>query len=605
MGEQAGQSLGVPRVENKVKQGTRARRQRRGERIERLGKGPSFVLRRRVLGGVLGILFLAVIASALERQVMEGDFLRNEGERRYLRVREIPARRGMILDRNGEPLAISTPVATVWGDPRQLVERPRAMRDLAGALGMDAAGLMAQLRGKHKRAFIYLKRRIGPEETLAVQRVMDEYELPGLGLESEYRRFYPSGQIFGHVIGFTDVDDRGIEGMELAFDSWLRAEPGKRRVVQDGRHCVVAEVERIKSPLHGKELTLSIDRRLQFLAYRELVRAVNKHRAISASAVVLDVATGEVLAMVNQPAYNPNTQLGGKGDARRNRALTDVMEPGSTIKPFVVAALLEAGLVGPRTPVDTSPGSLRVGRGRVRDLRNYGLLDTTGVITKSSNVGAVKLAMRMPKAGLWRLYDRIGFGHPTQVGFPGETRGRLPHFQDWRSFEHATLAFGYGLSVTTLQLAQAYAVLAADGVKRPLSLLRRRERPAAERVFSAAAAHKVRAMMETVVSAEGTARLAAIEGYRVAGKTGTAKKAVRGGYSSKRYQAVFVGMVPASRPRFVMAVMIDEPRGKHYYGGRVAGPVFARVMKGALRLFNVPPDDPDATLLLAGVGDRP
>jgi len=598
-----GLSIGSPRKIG-AQGGVRARRRRRVERIERMGQGPSFVLRRRILVGALGLLFVAVIASALERQVMEGDFLRDQGERRYLRVREISARRGMILDRNGEPLAVSTPVSTVWGDPRRLVERPRAMSDLARALGMDAARLMAQLHSKRERAFMYLKRRIGPEEALAVQRVMDKYALSGLGLESEYRRFYPSGQIFGHVIGFTDVDDRGIEGIEFAFDSWLRAEPGKRRVVQDGRRCIVAEVERIKSPRHGKALTLSIDRRLQFLTYRELARVVKKYRAVSASAVVLDVETGEVLAMANQPAYNPNAKLGDQGSARRNRALTDVMEPGSTVKPFVVAAALEASLVGPRTPINTSPGILRVGRDRVRDLRNYGVLDTTGILTKSSNVGAVKLAMRMRKAELWQLYDRLGFGHPTRVGFPGETSGRLPDFRNWRPFEHAALAFGYGLSVTTLQLAQAYSVLAADGVKRPLSLLKRHERPVAERIFSAATARKVRAMMETVVSAEGTAHLAAIAGYRVAGKTGTAKKAVRGGYSSKRYQAVFVGMVPASRPRFVMAVMVDEPRGKNYYGGRVAAPVFAKVMEDALRLFNVSPDDPDATLLLAGAGGQ-
>jgi cell division protein FtsI (penicillin-binding protein 3) len=316
--------------------------------------------------------------------------------------------------------------------------------------------------------------------------------------------------------------------------------------------------------------------------------------------VVLDVQSGEVLAMVNQPAYNPNAQRGGKGSTRRNRALTDVMEPGSTVKPFVVAAAMEAGLVGPQTPIDTSPGTLRVGRDRVKDVRNYGLLDTTGVITKSSNVGVVKMAMGMDKAVLWQLYDRLGFGHPTEVEFPGEVPGRLRHFQSWRVFEHATLAFGYGLSVTTLQLAQAYGVLAADGVKRSVTLLKRRDKPAEERVISADTARKVRAMMETVVSAKGTAKRAAIEGYRVAGKTGTAKKAVRGGYAHRRYQAVFAGMAPATEPRFVMVVMVDEPRGKHYYGGRVAAPVFASVMTGALRLFNVPPDDPGETLRLAG-----
>jgi len=582
----------------------KARRRKHAERVEHLGKGLSFIARRRVLVGGLGMLFLALIAGAFERQVMEKNFLRTEGERRHLRVSEIPARRGMILDRNGEPLAVSTPVATVWGDPRQLVEWPRAVRALAEALGINGTELMARLIAKRERAFLYLKRRIGPKETLAVKRVIAEHQLQGVGLESEYRRFYPSGEIFGHVIGFTDVDERGIEGMELAYDSWLRAEPGKRRVIQDGRRRVVAEVERIKPVRHGKHLTLSIDRRLQFLAHRELVRGVNKHRAVAASAVVLDVETGEVLAMVNQPTYNPNSKLRGKESARRNRALTDVMEPGSTVKPLVVAAALEAGLVGPHTPINTNPGTLRVGSDVVRDIRNYGRLNTTGVIAKSSNVGVVKLALRMRKSVLWQLYDRLGFGRSTGVRFPGETPGQLRHFRDWRPFEHATLAFGYGLSVTTLQLAQAYGVLAADGVKRPVSLLKRPEHPAAERILSATTARRVRAMLETVVSAKGTARLAAIKGYRVGGKTGTAKKAVRGGYSSRRYQAVFAGIAPTSRPRFVMVVMVNEPSGKDYYGGKIAAPVFAKVIEGALRLFNVPPDNLGATLLLTRAGGQ-
>jgi cell division protein FtsI (penicillin-binding protein 3) len=581
----------------------RKRRRKRAEREERCGTRVSFGMRRRALVGALTLLLLAVIGTAFERQVMDKDFLRNEGERRYLRLREIPARRGMILDRNAEPLAVSTPVATVWGDPRQLVENPRSVRDLADALGFRESELRARLIDKRERAFIYLKRRIGPEETSAVERIIEEYRLQGLGMESEYKRFYPSGEVFGHLVGFTDVDDRGIEGMELGFDSWLRAEPGKRRVIQDGRRRVVAEVERVKPSRDGRDLTLSIDRRLQFLVYRELKRAVQKHNAASGSAVVLDVRTGEVLAMVNQPAYNPNAKRVGKESSRRNRVLTDVMEPGSTVKPLVVAAALEAGLVGPHTPIDTNPGILRVGRNRVRDIHNYGLLDTTSVITKSSNVGAVKVAMRMDKSVLWHLYDKLGFGRPTGVEFPGEVAGRLRYFKHWRLFEHATMAFGYGLSVTTLQLAQAYAVLAADGIKRQVTLLKREQPSPGERILSAESAREVRAMMETVVSAKGTAKRAAIEGYRVAGKTGTAKKAVRGGYAARRYQAVFAGMVPASRPRFVMAVMIDEPKGRSHYGGTVAAPVFAAVMTDALRLFNVPPDDPGDTLLLAGVED--
>jgi cell division protein FtsI (penicillin-binding protein 3) len=574
-------------------------RRRRAERLAL--PAPSFRLRSIALLAFLGLFVLAVIGSAFQRQVMEREFLQQEGAARYLRAWEIPARRGMILDRNGEPLAVSSPVASIWTDPRVLIEHPEAVAELATAIELDRADLMQRIRDRQKRAFIYLKRRVGPEQAQAVERVKEHYGIRELGMETEYRRFYPSGEIFGHVIGFTNVDDRGIEGMELAFDQWLGAEPGLRRVIKDGRQRLVAEVERIRPPRHGKDLVLSLDRRLQFLAYRELKRAVSTHQAKSASAVVLDVATGEILAMVNQPAYNPNGQLSGAGSTRRNRALTDVMEPGSTVKPFVVAAALERGLVTPTTPVDTTPGILRVGGNRVRDVRNYGLLDTSSVITKSSNVGVVKLALKMNREVLWQLYDRIGFGRPTGVRFPGEVAGRLRHFDRWSSFEHATHAFGYGLSVTPLQLARAYAALAADGVARPVSLLKLDEVPEGERVMSAETARTVRAIMETVVSPKGTAKRAAIEGYRVAGKTGTAKKAARGGYARGRYQAVFAGMAPATAPRFVMVVMVDEPGGQYYYGGLVAAPVFARVMQGALRLFNVPPDDPGATMLMAGV----
>ncbi|MEA3278833.1 MAG: penicillin-binding transpeptidase domain-containing protein [Pseudomonadota bacterium] len=578
-------------------------RESRRRRAQRLSLVPNFRLRRAALAGLLGASLFAVIWSAFDRQILETEFLQNEGERRYLRIKEIPARRGMILDRNGEPLAVSTPVATVWADPRKLVGRSQVIRALAEALGIESKVLRQRLEERSTRAFVYLKRRIGPEQALAVEQVVERHGLTDVGMDTEYRRFYPGGEVFGHLTGFTNVDDRGIEGIELAFNAWLGAEAGKRRVIQDGRSRLVSEVERIRPTRHGKDLTLSLDRRLQFLAYRELKRAVKKHRALAASAVVLDVASGEVLAMVNQPSYNPNGKLGGEKSARRNRALTDVFEPGSTVKPFVVAAALEASIVGPSTPIDTSPGTLKVGRNRVKDVRNYGRLDTTGIITKSSNVGVTKLALRMDRAVLWQLYDRLGFGRSAESRFPGEVAGRLPHYGGWSRFEHATLAFGYGLSVTTLQLAQAYAVLAADGIKRPVSLLQRAEPPPEERVLGADTARKVREMMETVVSEKGTAKRAAIEGYRVAGKTGTAKKAVRGGYAARRYQAVFAGMAPVSKPRFVMVVMVDEPRGKHYYGGRVAAPVFARVMQGALRLYNVPPDDPGATLLMAGVED--
>lgn len=557
---------------------------------------------------LLGATFVAVLGSAFYRQVLETEFLRSEGEKRFLRTREIPARRGMVTDRNGVPLAISTAVTTIWADPRQLVDRDDALTELATALELPLDELRARLASatERRRHFMYLRRRVEPQVARAVEGVIDAHRLAGVGMDTEYRRYYPGGEMFGHVIGYTNVDDEGQEGIELAYESVLAARPGARRVVQDGRGRVVAEIEQLRAPEHGQDLALSIDRRLQFLMYRELMRAVKEHRAASGSAALIDVHTGEVLALVNQPAYNPNTPRSEPADQRRNRALTDVFEPGSTVKPFVVAAGLEAGIITPRTPIHTSPGVYQVGNNRVRDIRNLGTLDVTAVITRSSNIGVVKIAQQMDRATLWRLYDQLGFGRPTEIAFPGERTGRLPHFQRWSNFEHATLAFGYGLNVTTLQLAQAYAVLAADGVRRPLTLFRRDSIPPGERVFSVDTARQVRLMMETVVATErGTARRAAVAGYRVGGKTGTAKKASARGYVAGKYQSVFAGMAPIPEPRFVMVVMIDEPGGQHFYGGIVAAPTFATVMQAALRLYNVPPDDPQASRLLAAQRRQP
>ena len=558
-------------------------------------------LRRRVLVGALSLCFLSLGAGVFYRQVMETEFLRNEGDRRYLRVGEIPARRGMILDRNGEPLAVSTPVESVWADPRQMISRADVLPQLAAILGLDEAALRERVLGNPARAFVYLKRRVSLAEAAAVRALIAESGLEGVDFESEYRRFYPGVEVFGHVLGFTDIEDRGREGIERTYDDLLRAEPGQRRVIQDGRGQVIAEMAQLRPPLHGKDLTLSLDRRLQFLAYRELKAAVQEHKAKGGTAVVLDVASGEVLAMVNQPGYNPNDLTGEDSDRRRNRALTDTMEPGSTVKPLVVAAALERKLVTPRTSIRTAPGTYKVSNGLVRDVHSYGTLDVTGVITKSSNVGTVKIAQMMDYAALWQTYDSLGFGHETGVEFPAETRGVLRHHSDWRPFEHATMAFGYGISVTALQLAQAYATVAADGVKRPVTLIKRDGVPEGTRVFSVETARAVQAMMETVVSEKGTAKRAAVPGYRVGGKTGTAKKAMGSrGYAAGRYQSVFAGMAPAGKPRMVMVVMVDEPRGKSYYGGIVAAPVFSKVMQGALRLFNVPPDDPEPSMLLAG-----
>ncbi|EGV19570.1 peptidoglycan D,D-transpeptidase FtsI family protein [Thiocapsa marina] len=580
-------------------------RNRRVRRSEPRRARPKLALRRRLLVGVLSSAFVVLSVAVFYRQVVETDYLRSEGERRYLRVGEIAARRGMITDRNGEPLAVSTPVETVWGEPRKLVERRDAIPALATALGLEPKALQERLDATSERGFLYLKRRVSFEEARAVRQVIADHDLVGVDFETEYRRFYPGVEVFGHVLGFTDIDDKGQEGIELTYDSWLKSEPGLRRVIRDGRQQIVKEIEQVRAPRQGQDLALSLDRRLQFLAYRELKAAVAEHKAVGGTLVALDVETGEILAMVNQPGYNPNAQRGGSSERRRNRAVTDVMEPGSTIKPFVVAAALERGLITPKTTIATRGGSLAVGRNTVKDVRNYGNLDVTGVITKSSNVGVVKIAQMMSYGDLWGLYDQLGFGHATEIGVPGESRGVLRHHSTWRVFEHATQAFGYGLSVTALQLAQAYGVLAADGVKRPVTLMKRdgvARVDAGEdtRVLSAETARKVRAMMETVVSEQGTAKRAAITGYRVAGKTGTAKKSAgRAGYGGGRYQAVFAGFAPAGSPRLVIAVMIDEPKGKAYYGGLVAAPVFQKVMEGALRLFNVPPDDPQPSMLLA------
>lgn len=572
---------------------------------------PNFQLRRQLLVGALSTAFVLLCGAVFYRQVIETDFLQTQGERRYLRVAEIAARRGVIMDRNGEPLAVSTPVETVWADPRKLITQPTLIPALAQALGFKADELREKIEINRTRGFLYLKRRVSFDEAAAVHALIKQNKLEGVAFETEYRRFYPGAEVFSHLIGFTNIEDRGQEGLELAYDHHLKAEPGLRRVLHDGRQRIVQEIEQIRPPRQGKDLVLSLDRRLQFLAYRELMEAVKKHQAKSGTVVVLDVNTGEVLAMVNQPGYNPNveTERGGSGERRRNRALTDVMEPGSTAKPFVVAAALERGLIAPTTRFSTGSGTLKIGSNVVRDGHNYGNLDVTGIITKSSNVGSVKIAQKMDYATLWGLYDQLGFGHVTGVGFPGESTGRLRHYSRWRPFEHATMSFGYSFSVTALQLAQAYGVLAADGIKHPVTLVKYEPGKTAlkrksVRILSVDTTRKLRAMMETVVSEQGTAIKAKIAGYRVGGKTGTAKKAGPKGYGSKRYQSVFAGFVPAGKPRLVMVVMIDEPGGKDYYGGLAAAPVFQKVMEGALRLFNVPPDDPQPSMLLAHQGEE-
>ena len=560
---------------------------------------PSYRARRWTLLVVMGLSAVALVWRAVDQQIFETDFLQTEGERRHLRVVEMSAHRGMISDRHGEPLAISTPVDSIWANPRVLSPDRRVLAPLAKALGKDTNELRRLLAQRSNRSFVYLQRRVNPD---LAERVM-ALDIHGVELQREFRRFYPAGEVFSHVVGFTNVDDQGQEGLELSFEQWLQGTPGKKRVIRDGRARAVKDVESIRKPVPGNNLALSMDRRLQFLAYRELKAAVQKHKAKSASAVMLDARTGEVLAMVNQPSYNPNGSKSSRGGRFRNRALTDVFEPGSTMKPFTVAAALESGRYKPTTAINTAPGYYKVGRHQIKDIRNYGKIDVSTVIRKSSNVGVSKMALDMPREELWSYFFKQGFGDPTNTGFPGEVGGQLTPYVQWTKIDQATLAFGYGLSVTPLQLARAYSVLAADGIRYPMSLLRLEEKPVGERVMSAAVAREVREMLKAVVSAEGTAPAAAVAGYQVAGKTGTVKKIASGGYSEDKYLAVFAGMAPASDPRLVMVVMIDEPRAGKYYGGQVAAPVFSKVMAGALRLLNVAPDDVAAdTVRLAGLG---
>jgi len=546
--------------------------------------------RRRLVLGILLASLSALVWRAFDLQLEEREFLRGQGEARHLRVVTVPAHRGMITDRHGEPLAISTPVDSVWANPQELIVARKRLPELAGLLGLPVDGVQQLLAGRGDREFVYLRRHVAPD----LAREVMALGLPGVALQREYRRYYPAGEVAGHVLGFTNIDDIGQEGIELAYDDHLRAEPGSKQVIKDRLGHVIDEVGSIRDPRPGHDLRLSLDRRIQYLAYRELKAAVQRYNASSATAVVLDVRTGEVLAMVNQPSFNPNNRRVLQGKNYRNRAVTDVFEPGSTLKPFTIAAALESGRYQPGTVIDTTPGWFQVGRLTVRDIRDFGPIDVATVITKSSNVGASKIALDLSGEEFWQVLDRVGFGAPTGSGLPGEVAGMLTSPRRWGPVEKATLSYGYGLSVTPLQLAQAYGVLANNGIRVPVSLLARDQQPAGERVLSQTTVSDLVRMMETVVSPVGTARRAAVTGYRVAGKTGTVKKSVAGGYSDNSYVAVFAGMAPASRPRLVTVVMVNEPRGKEYYGGLVAAPAFARIMAGALRLMNITPDDPAA-----------
>ena len=543
----------------------------------------------------LGCSFI-LIARAFNLQVMETDFLQGQGEARFLREVTIPSTRGVISDRNGEPLAVSTPVDSVWVHPGQLLEYPEKIKPLARLLGADPDDIERKLSQRASKEFVWLKRRVNPDLTAQIA----EFDLPGVYLQKEYRRFYPAGEVTSHVIGFTNIDDVGQEGLELAYDSWLAGSPGSKRVIRNRKGEAVEEVELIRESQPGQDLHLTIDRRLQYLAYRELKSTVLKHGARSGSVVVLDVNSGEVLVMVNQPSYNPN-DTGGDTDGMRNRAVTDVIEPGSVMKPIAITSVLENGIARPSTPIETSPGYTVISGHTVRDHNNYGLLDVTGVLTKSSNVGVTKLALQLEPEQMWDTYNRFGFGEATGTGFPGESAGVLRNHRRWRRLEQATIAYGYGISATPLQLAQAYAAIANGGKLRQPAFIQGSNNPAVSAIDSDIA-KMVAAMLETVTSEVGTGTRARVPNYRIAGKTGTSHKANASGYADSRYVSSFAGFGPASDPRLVCVVVINDPTGDEYYGGLVAAPLFSTVMTGAMRLLNIPPDNYPAILADAASG---
>ncbi len=540
----------------------------------------------------IGLLFALLVWRVSSLQVIESDrgytFLQSQGAARYLRSAEIPAYRGIISDRRGEPLAVSTPVVSLWANPAKLAAASSSEREaLAAALGVTEADLSERLSAYESRQFMYLERHMTPAAARQVLRL----RTPGVSGRREYQRYYPAGPVAAQLVGITDVDDQGIEGMELAYEGWLRGHPGRKRVIKDLHGDVVRDVGEIESARPGRDLTLSIDLRLQYLAQRELQRAVTSAGAKAGTVVTLDSQTGEVLALVNYPTYNPNGRVGINAGQTRNRALTDLFEPGSTMKPLTVVAALESGLYTPDTLINTSPGRVKVGSKVLLDPVNYGEISVAKVVAKSSQVGIVKMALNLDEQAVWGVFSRFGLGEGPGTGFPGESAGMLPYRDEWRDIERVTLAYGYGLAVTPMQLARAYAVFANGGkLLRPSLLKLGPNEIESRQVIEPAVARQVLRVLEGVTAATGTAKNARVAGYSVAGKTGTAHKVGRHGYADDRYLAFFAGIAPASNPRLVTIVLIDEPSGDKYYGGEVAAPVFSRITAGALRLLNVVPD---------------
>ena len=545
---------------------------------------------------VLFVMFLCVLVVAWKLSnlhITERDFLQDQGNARTIRTVPLVANRGLITDRNGEPLAVSTPVQSIWVDPRKIVDNSENIKTLAKKLELNEDVLTQNLKNKSNLEFLYIKRRLPPSEAMEILNL----NLEGVYSQQEYQRFYPQGEATAHLVGFSNVDDVGQEGLELTYDEWLRGVPGRRQVMKDRRGNIIEELNTIQTAQPGKRLELSIDFRIQNIAYRELKEEFVARRARAASIVILDVNTGEVLAMANQPSYNPHNKSDMTDfSVLRNRAITDVFEPGSTVKAFTIAAALETGLYLPDTIIETSPGWMMVSGNEVKDLFDYGTLTTSGVITKSSNVGSSKIALDIGAEPIRDVMARMGFGEVLGTGFPGERSGVLPNPRKWGRHVTATFSFGYGLSATALQLANAYSVLADNGFRKPVSLLKLSEQEVSDlprlQVLKSEITTEVRNMLRTVVDASsgGSALEANVPFYSVAGKTGTAHVVGDSGYEENLHNSLFVGMLPATNPEIVIVVIVNEPKGEEHYGGQVAAPVFSRVASGAMRILNISPD---------------
>ena len=565
------------------------RRTRRGHRFT---ESPVLQLalqgwRSRMVGLLLMGAFAALVGRSFYLQVINNDFLQEKGESRYLRDIEVSASRGKIVDRNGDMLAVSTPMKSIWAIPADArIMSAGQKRQLAALLDMSVRDLEGRIAPE--KTFVFIKRQVPPETADRIAAL----KLPGVHQEKEYRRYYPTGDMTAHIVGFTGVDDKGLEGVELAFQPSLIGRHGSRTVIRDRRGNIVEDIGALKPPQDGKDVRLALDSKIQYLAYSQLKAAVEKHNAKAGGAIVLDTRNGEILALVNLPSYNPNNREHLSGAQLRNRAITDTFEPGSVMKPFTAALALELGKVRPDTVINCAPGKLTIGSATISDAHPHGSLTVAQVVQKSSNVGTVKIALGFPPKDMWEMLDSVGFGQAPNLGFPGEVHGRLRPWKNWRPIEQATMSYGHGIAVSLIQLARAYAIFARDGETGPLTLIRSDEPPVhGARVFSQETAREIRTMLEMAVQPEGTAPKARVPGYRVGGKTGTAYK-IEGGQYVRKYIASFVGLAPIGDPRLVVAVMIDEPTGGAHYGGDVAGPVFSQIMGGSLRTLGIPPDDP-------------